>query len=496
MSLATNVVRRGGSYYFRTRVPKALVPLLGRSEVWKSLRTTDILDARLRAATQVILTQRLWERLQPDMTMREANQIAKEMLADQRRDYERLRAELVGVFAQPPPAVAQPLDNRAHDTEGPASGLTLGKASRDYMLVLKRAGEVKAKRLQDYQKAFDAFLAWRGDDPDLMQITNAVAGRFQTDLAAYPARGSVRPEYRQLGFRERVALSVEMQEADTLNATTINNKYLGPLRALFDHYRRGGYGEAIPTNPFDGVSAKGSRKAHRENRKRDFTVPEMQSLFDLPLFTGSAGLSHKRLYQRGMERVSDWRYWIMPIGLFAGTRLNEACGLSVSDFREDDGIAYLMVREVLPDQSAKSDKAWRRVPLHQSLLDLGLMEFVERQRRLGHDRLFPELKPDRFGYLSAVPSKFFNDLIARIVDPDPVFPGKLTPHSARHTVVGRMRSADVRIDIATEIVGHEEGSTHAGYGGVDLSTLKQNVDRIEYKGLDLGRMRLPDHLLL
>ena len=41
MSLATNVFRRGGRYAFRARVPNDLVARFGRSEIIRSLKTTD-----------------------------------------------------------------------------------------------------------------------------------------------------------------------------------------------------------------------------------------------------------------------------------------------------------------------------------------------------------------------------------------------------------------------------------------------------------------------
>lgn len=60
MPLVTNVFRRGASYYFRTRVPERVRALLGRKELWKSLRTADPREARRRASVALILTAKLW----------------------------------------------------------------------------------------------------------------------------------------------------------------------------------------------------------------------------------------------------------------------------------------------------------------------------------------------------------------------------------------------------------------------------------------------------
>lgn len=505
MSLVTNVVRRGGSYYFRVRVPKPLVGLLGRSQLWKSLRTNCCSDARRRAATQAVLTEALWGRLGSVMDMNIATSFVKDWLAADLRNYASLRNELSTALAstQPlgpaktregaPVEIAPQVENNT--VTSVTTGLKLSKASRDFVLEVARSGQVKLKRLKNYETALAAFSSWLGEDRDLAEITTSHAGRFKTALTHYPARGSVRPAYRQLDFKGRIALAQERNETDTLDPTSINNKYLGPIRAMFEHYRKSGFGDALPTNPFDGIAAKRSRKTNRDQRRRDFTVAELQRLFDQPLFVGSAATSQTGLYQRGEQRVSDWRYWVPLLCIFSGLRLNEACGLAVADFKEEDGIDYFLVRDTLEGQSIKSDNAWRRVPVHAVLIELGLLRFVEQKRRGGAIRLFDELEPDVFGYFSTAPSKFLNRMVERVADPDPLRPGKLTFHSTRHTVVGRMRSADVRIDVAKEIVGHEEGDTHAGYGGVDIATLKRAVDQITYKGLDLSRIRLPTDLL-
>lgn len=68
MSLVTNVVRRGGSYYFRVRVPKRLTSKIGRRELWRSLGALDVSRARLKAGLLMALTERLWSALDNAMS--------------------------------------------------------------------------------------------------------------------------------------------------------------------------------------------------------------------------------------------------------------------------------------------------------------------------------------------------------------------------------------------------------------------------------------------
>lgn len=64
MSLATNVVRRGSTFYFRVAVPQRLRATVARDELWRSLRTSHSTTARRRAAWLGHLTETLWRDLE------------------------------------------------------------------------------------------------------------------------------------------------------------------------------------------------------------------------------------------------------------------------------------------------------------------------------------------------------------------------------------------------------------------------------------------------
>ena len=89
MSLVTNVVRRGASYYFRMRVPGRFRQVLERLEVWRSLRTQDRSTARRRAVSAAHLTERLWQVLDRLMSSSLPDPATVKALIDQW-----LRAEL------------------------------------------------------------------------------------------------------------------------------------------------------------------------------------------------------------------------------------------------------------------------------------------------------------------------------------------------------------------------------------------------------------------
>jgi integrase len=369
---------------------------------------------------------------------------------------------------------------------------SLSVAAREAIPEIGRMEEIKAGRMNDYAVAVRTLIDWLGHDPDLAEITSEVAGQFKLDMTYYPSNASKRLPYRDLPtFAERLAAAKATGETGVLSAVTINGKYLTPLRRIYAWQKS--TGRKID-NPFDGIHATKPKHADPKKKRRDFTNAEVAKLFSQPLFVGSHADSQRGLYRTGTHRVADWRFWVALIGLFSGMRLNEVCGLALVDFKTEGADHYMHVRDEIEEQSLKSGAARRKVPVHRCLIEIGLIQHVERLRKRGAVRLFDELQPDTRGYYSGIPSKFYDRMLDRIVDPDPDDPGVLTFHSARHTVISRLRAAEVREDVAKDIVGHDQNEVHGGYGKFDIATAKAAIDKITYPGLDLSRCKLPEAL--
>lgn len=76
MTIQTNLIRRGTTYYFRARVPSDLVARLGRAELKRSLRTKEASTARTRGARARALAEDLFGRIRGEPMLTEA-QIAQ-----------------------------------------------------------------------------------------------------------------------------------------------------------------------------------------------------------------------------------------------------------------------------------------------------------------------------------------------------------------------------------------------------------------------------------
>jgi integrase len=409
------------------------------------------------------------------------------LLAVQRRDVAGWRPDLDDDPATPLLArvVPSPLETAVPKAEPRQPiGTTVKEAARLKVAEARKLGELSDGRLIEYERAAELFSQWADGDLDLGEVTPAVAGRFREDLIAYPANASKKAAYRALSVSDRIAKARETAETATLSAETANGNYLDPLRGIFDWAKKTG---RVQSNPFTGINVSTAKSGGGGDERRDFRGEELQVLFSAPLFTGSASVQGVGLYQPGSQRVDGWRYWLPPMALYSGARLNELCGLRLDDFDEEDGVPFFHIR-ASDERGLKTASSKRVVPVHAALVGLGLLAEVDRLRRAGEERLFPDLMPGPRGYLSHKPSKFYGRFIERMLGQQKgvVF------HSFRHTFITGLRKARVPREVRTALVGHEDGGVHEAYGSEPMDRLNEAVQAVVWGGLDLRRIRLGD----
>lgn len=111
------------------------------------------------------------------------------------------------------------------------------------------------------------------------------------------------------------------------------------------------------------------------------------------------------------KTASSWKFWLIPMGLYTGARLNELCQLRVGDiFLDKNSNWTIRIHERLDSQSCKNSTSQRDIPVHTALIDMGFADFInEQKQRLGSKSLlFPELKHSTMHNFSRAPSRFFS----------------------------------------------------------------------------------------
>lgn len=104
------------------------------------------------------------------------------------------------------------------------------------------------------------------------------------------------------------------------------------------------------------------------------------------------GLLGSPIYSSPLDEPGNPLFWAPLLGLFAGLRLEEALQLGTDDFDTVDGVHVIKVQISGAAQSRKSKAAKRGIPIHDTLLDLGILSLVELRRKAGQGRLFTYLE--------------------------------------------------------------------------------------------------------
>lgn len=243
-----------------------------------------------------------------------------------------------------------------------------------------------------------------------------------------------------------------------------------------------------PTNPA-ALLLIDRRKGEERQSPEAYSAAELQDLFRTPLYAGYKSPSRLSVPGENQERGQHWWAGVLP--LFSGIRAGELSQLLPSDFVFDAPVPHIKVREEddkgTKTKSAKTAASIRDIPIAETLLILGLREFVERRAKIApKDRVFGRFRLGGSGKLSEGMARFWGDYLRRFKLHKP---GRGT-HVMRHTVIARLRALDVAEEDIAATVGHERGTTTSRYGGAyplerkakTLAKLDYGFDTVELLG--------------
>ncbi len=197
------------------------------------------------------------------------------------------------------------------------------------------------------------------------------------------------------------------------------------------------------------------------------------------------------IYREPLDEPGEPLFWAPLLALFAGLRMEEALQLRSDDFATETNVAYIRIQIADENQRLKSGAAQRRVPVHRTLLDLGLLQLVELRRTSGQGRIFTHLERGRSkGKLGENFSKRFTHYRKR----NAIYEAAKDFHGLRTDFHTRLAYANVPVHARRSLMGHENTDiTHKHYFrvGDPLPALKEFVDRID---IDCSAVRRPFHV--
>ncbi|TCM18164.1 phage integrase family protein [Novosphingobium sp. PhB165] len=169
-------------------------------------------------------------------------------------------------------------------------------------------------------------------------------------------------------------------------------KRIGLLRAVINH--------AIDTDKFTGKNPASGIKVDRyaapPNKammpeKRRFTTHEMNLIFKHPWFTGCKSATPSQSHQSGTHRLMGSEYWVPVVAAYTGCRASELGGMMLTEVVLDSETPHFVIRDNKWRRTKKGEA--RKVPLLDALVELGFPAYVDRIRKSGAERLFPDWAP-------------------------------------------------------------------------------------------------------
>ena len=567
--MTTNIRRRGGVWYLRVSVPRDLYLVLGKKEIWQSLRTSDHSEARRLAPPRLDALHRDWEaaRSRRSLTPADIEHAIWDRYSELIDGDERFRAELPteddldeiwkhlvdefdehsidafrileivrGRFEEERAVRGQRLLMiRQHAARGETrsvadvmsaflarKGLEVTNSGdrkklaqgfqraemeaharflerdagdfagepRDKLVrppklakeVLTPVGETIMGLFDRYERERPAsarpdtwnqnrkivalFADFAGPKAPVSVINRKAIVQWKSKLFEWPVKAAETKAFRGLGFQAVIDANRTVKKP-AISGTTIN-KYLSAVGSFCRYLKSNGYIEDDAT----GLHLELDRS---KRKVVPFNSTQLEVMFSSPLFNGCGG--DKSEHEAGAIRVRDWRYWLPLIALYSGARLGEIAQLLVRDVKKIGGHWSLHIcADGGEFKSVKTAGSERVVPIHPKLIKLGILDYRDVAGRGDHGGLFPEMKPDARGFMSGVPSKFFQGYFRAIGIKDD---HSVNFHSFRHGIADAFRRAGFLDEEFGMLLGHVKATTTQRYGIVSQGAMASRVAMIE-----------------
>lgn len=480
-----------GVYWFRKRVPAALVDLVGKREEKRSLGTKDPHEAKRAHARVAAEVERRWVGLRlgaVSLGHREVHALAGEV-------YRRLVAQ----HEEAPGSawvwnVASDQLRRLQARRGdPWADLDFAEVvDPEIKEVLEARGisvdEITWDRLQ--QAVGTAMIQAQGllrrrahgdfrPDPDADRFPAVGTSAFTWEEAwalyvqQHKPSEATQKRWRTATRSFVAAVGTDMSRvsevqvvnwrnsliAKGLNAITVRDVYVASVRAVLGCAKEN---LKLNGNPAAGLKTVVPKK--KKLREKEFTLEEAETI----LAATFATFSHLVTPEHAAAR--RWVPWLCA---YTGARVNEITQLRGEDVRHEMGIPCL---RITPEAGTVKNYTLRYVPLHQHLIEQGFLAFAQSR---GDGPLFfnPGAKrgSQQKGSLAARTGRHLGEWVRELGIDDPnVAPN----HGWRHLFKTRGRDAGIAGDKLDAIQGHAPSTEGGKYGRWPPSVLVRDIEKI------------------
>ena len=301
-------------------------------------------------------------------------------------------------------------------------------------------GKIRNRSISEIRHSLSIMIEDWGDIP-IGSVTREMTTNFKNNLRKIPINRKSNPKYRDLEYHELVKMNVD----DTISTTTLN-KHLTWLSSFYEWSMNHGYSNI---NPFKGMKLK-KEVSPRDERDR-FSELELKKIFRKENYI------HFTKIEEGRYEL----YWCPLISCFSGMRMGEITQLYFENITEIKGSHRkkrwcIDIIDKRTDQHLKTKSSRRIVPIHDTLLDLGFIDFIKllKKKDPNRERLFQELKYKGGNYNQNL-SRWFN---TRYLPSLGLKTNKKNFHSYRHSVSDHLKQKGIEPHFINELLGHSSGN--------------------------------------
>lgn len=265
-------------------------------------------------------------------------------------------------------------------------------------------------------------------------------------------------------YKDALAYQKSLIDTNSISNATVK-KRMGFLKTIFSKSFRN---HLLKINPFDIEFVKVKKNG---KPRSPFDTEDLVKIFTSPVFSSG---------QRGLGCGGEASVWIPILAYATGAREDEICQLRVANLKIESGIYYLEITEEDEEgkdvSKLKTVNAVRKVPLHKDVINAGFIEFVRTQKQT---YIFNDLSL-RDGSIKRNINwgKWFMRYLRNTVQ---ITNRKKVFHSFRHTFVDLCRNHGVTEEKRRALVGHAQEGVDGDYGnGFDVITLNDEIQKIKF----------------
>ena len=301
--------------------------------------------------------------------------------------------------------------------------------------------------------------SWTPVFEDLLQFLQVFRG------LKGPARSQA-DDARRLTADELIAWrDVKLQ---SLSAKTVKDVWMASVKSVL---ARAVEDRKLPSNPAKEVKVR--LVTVPKVREKGFTDGEAEAVLRLCLRYAPPIQSNTA--NRESAHVTAAKRWGPWLCAFSGARVSEILQLRKSDIQVQNGINFL---HITPEAGSVKGKSYRDVPLHQQLLDLRFLDFVEQSP---DGPLFFSHTADP----AKLPAQAVGNRVAKWLRLQNIIPTVVQPnHGWRHRFKTLSINAENDPRVTDSIQGHTGRTASDGYGDVTLAAKKRAIDRLARYSLE------------